>query len=120
LVEGLLKRVWKVALDIDVPTPFRRLSYQEAINTYGIDKPDTRFGMELADFTEEFRGSSFKVFSGAIANHGVVKAVNAKGLAGATQGQMDTMTEYAKSFGARGLAYIKVESGEWKSPIVKF
>src|SRR6266705_1338110 len=120
LIEGLLKRVWKVALNLDVPTPFRRLTFQEAINRYGIDKPDTRFGMELADFTEEFRGSGFKVFSGAIANHGVVKALNAKGLAGATQGQMDTMTEQAKSFGAKGLAYIKVEGGEWKSPIVKF
>jgi aspartyl-tRNA synthetase len=74
----------------------------------------------LVDFTEEFRSSSFKVFSGAIANGGVVKALNAKGMAGATQGQDDTMTEYAKSFGAKGLAYIKVENGEWKSPIVKF
>jgi aspartyl-tRNA synthetase len=72
------------------------------------------------DFTEEFRASTFKVFSGAIANGGVVKAMNAKGLAGATQGQIETMTEYAKSFGAKGLAYIKVEKGEWKSPIVKF
>ena len=76
--------------------------------------------MELVDFTEEFRASTFKVFSGAIANGGVVKALNAKGLAGATQGQIETMTEYAKSFGAKGLAYIKVEGGEWKSPIVKF
>ncbi|MEY2429605.1 MAG: aspartyl-tRNA synthetase, partial [Verrucomicrobiota bacterium] len=74
----------------------------------------------LADFTEEFRASTFKVFSGAIANKGVVKAINAKGMAGATQGQTDTMTDYAKSFGAKGLAYIKVEGGEWKSPIVKF
>src|SRR5258706_3676579 len=120
LIEGLLKRVWKVALDMDVPTPFKRLTFHEAIDRYGIDKPDTRFGMELADFTEEFRASTFKVFSGAIANKGVVKAINAKGLAGATQGQTDTMTEYAKSFGAKGLAYIKVEGGEWNSPIVKF
>jgi aspartyl-tRNA synthetase len=120
LIEGLLKRVWKVALDIDIPTPFKRLTFQEALNRYGIDKPDTRFGMELTDFTEEFRGSGFKVFSGAVANGGVVKAINAKGLACATQGQMDTMTEVAKSHGAKGLAFIKVEGGEWKSPIVKF
>ena len=126
LIEGLLKRVWKIALNIDVPTPFKRISFEEALNRYGIDKPDTRFGMELVDFTEEFRASTFKVFSGAIANGGVVKALNAKGLAGATQGQIETMTEYAKSFGAKGLAYIKVEKGadgaaiEWKSPIVKF
>lgn len=120
LIEGLLKRIWKTALDIDVPTPFRRMPFQEAIDRYGIDKPDTRFGMELVDFTEEFRGSTFKVFSGAVANHGVVKAINAKGLAGVTQGQIDTMTETAKSFGAKGLAFIKAEGGEWKSPIVKF
>jgi aspartyl-tRNA synthetase len=120
LIEGLLKRVWKTALGMDIPTPFKRLSFVEALNRYGIDKPDTRFGMELTDFTEEFRASTFKVFSGAIANGGVVKALNAKGLAGATQGQIETMTEYAKSFGAKGLAYIKVEAGEWKSPIVKF
>ena len=120
LIEGLLKRVWKTALNIDVPTPFKRITFEEALNRWGIDKPDTRFGIELADFTEEFKASAFKVFSGAIANGGVVKALNAKGLASATQGQIETMTEYAKSFGAKGLAYIKVENGEWKSPIVKF
>jgi aspartyl-tRNA synthetase len=120
LIEGLLKRVWKTALNIDIQTPFKRLPFKEAIDRYGIDKPDTRFGMELADFTEEFRSSTFKVFSGTVANEGVVKAINAKGMACATQGQMDTMTELAKSFGAKGLAFIKVEGGEWKSPIVKF
>jgi aspartyl-tRNA synthetase len=120
LIEGLLKKVWKTALNIDIPTPFKRVSFQEALNRWGIDKPDMRFGMELVDFTEDFRASTFKVFSGAIASGGVVKAMNAKGMAGATQGQIETMTEYAKSFGAKGLAYIKVENGEWKSPIVKF
>ncbi len=120
LIEGLLKRVWKTALNLDIPTPFKRISFEDALNRYGIDKPDTRFAMELVDFTEEFKASTFKVFSGAIAAGGVVKALNAKGLAGATQGQIETMTDYAKSFGAKGLAYIKVENGEWKSPIVKF
>jgi aspartyl-tRNA synthetase len=120
LIEGLLQHLWKTALNIDVPAPFKRISFQEAMDRYGVDKPDTRFGMELADLTEVFRGSKFKVFSGAIAGQGVVKALNAKGLAGATQGQIDTMTEYAKSFGAKGLAFIKIEGGEWKSPIVKF
>ncbi len=120
LIEGLLKRVWKTALNVDLPTPFKRISFDEALNRWGIDKPDTRFGMELVDFTEDFRASSFKVFSGTVANGGVVKALNVKGLACATQGQIETMTETAKSFGAKGLAYIKVEGGEWKSPIVKF
>jgi len=126
LIEGLLKRVWKTALDIDIPTPFKRISFEEALNRWGIDKPDTRFGMELVDFTEEFKGSKFGVFGKCVEGGGVVKAINARGLAGATQGQLETMTETAKSFGAKGLAYIKVEKGadgatvEWKSPIVKF
>jgi aspartyl-tRNA synthetase len=96
------------------------MPFLEALNRFGIDKPDTRFGIELVDFTEEFRSSTFKVFSGAVAAGGVVKAINARGMAGATQGQIETMTEFAKSFGAKGLAYIKVEKGEWKSPIVRF
>jgi aspartyl-tRNA synthetase len=120
LIEGLVKKLWKVALDVDVSTPFRRLTFAEALNRFGIDKPDLRFGLELADFTEEFRASTFKVLSGTIANGGVVKAINAKGLAGVTQGQVDGLTELAKSLGAKGLLYIKVENGEWKSPVTKF
>jgi len=77
LIEGLLARVWKTALNIDIPVPFKRISFDEALNRYGIDKPDTRYGIELADFTEEFRSSTFKVFSGAIAAGGVV-AVHAE------------------------------------------
>ncbi|MHB1305539.1 MAG: aspartate--tRNA ligase [Limisphaerales bacterium] len=120
LIEGLLKRIWKTALGMEIPTPFPRLPFVEALNRFGIDKPDTRFGLELVDFTEDFRASAFKVFSGTIASGGVVKALNARGLAGATQGQIEAMTEIAKGFGAKGLAFIKVEGGEWKSPIVKF
>ena len=120
LIEGLLARVWKTALGIDIPTPFPRVSFEEVMNRWGIDKPDTRFDMELVDMTDDFASSEFKVFSGTVAKGGVVKALNAKGFACVTQGQMETMTDYAKSFGAKGLAYIKVENGEWKSPIVKF
>ena len=120
LIEGLLKRIWKIALGIEVTTPFPRIPFQEAMNRWGIDKPDTRFEMEIIDMTEDFASSEFKVFSGTVANGGVIKALNAKGFACVTQGQMETMTDYAKSFGAKGLAYIKVENGDWKSPIVKF
>jgi aspartyl-tRNA synthetase len=119
-IEGLLRRIWKVALDRDIPTPFRRMPFVEALNRFGIDKPDTRFGLELVDFTEEFRGSGFRVFGGAVAAGGVVKALNAKGLAGVTQGQVDTMTAIAVDGGAKGLAFIKVENGEWKAPMMKF
>jgi aspartyl-tRNA synthetase len=120
LIEGLLARVWKDALGIAIPTPFPRMPYIEAMERYGVDKPDTRFGMELVDLTKDFAGSQFKVFRAAADSGGVVKALNAKGLACATQGQIETLTETAKSFGAKGLAFIKVEGGEWKSPIVKF
>ena len=120
LIEGLLARVWKTALGIDIHTPFPRIPFEEAMNRWGSDKPDTRFDMELVDMTGDFASSEFKVFSGTVAKGGVVKALNAKGFACVTQGQMVTMTDYAKSFGAKGLAFIKVENGEWKSPIVKF
>ncbi|MCF7669146.1 MAG: aspartate--tRNA ligase [Verrucomicrobia bacterium] len=120
IIEGLLRRIWKTALDVDIPTPFPRLAYKDALNRFGIDKPDTRFGLELVDMTDEFKDSRFKVFSNTVADGGVVKAINIKGLACATQGQIETMTNHARSFGAKGLAYIKVENNEWKSPIVKF
>jgi aspartyl-tRNA synthetase len=100
--------------------PFDRLTYREALDRYGSDKPDRRFEMELVDLGETFRESSFKVFRGALDAGGVVKAINAKGFAGITIGQADELTEIAKLHGAKGLAFIKIENGEWKSPIVKF
>ena len=106
-----MKRVWKVALGRDIETPFPRISYKEVMNRWGSDKPDTRFELEIVDFTENFASSEFKVFSSAIAGGGVVKALNAKGYACVTQGQMEAMTDTAKSFGAKGLAFIKVENG---------
>ncbi len=120
LAEGMLARVFKEARGLDIPTPFPRITYQEAVGTFGSDKPDRRFAMQLVDFTDEFRESSFKVFRSTIDNGGCVKAINAKGFAGITIGQVDEMTAIAKNFGAKGLAFIKVENGEWKSPIVKF
>ena len=120
LFEGMLKKVWKDVLNHDLPTPFPRLAYKDAMNRYGVDKPDTRFAMELVDFSETFKNSSFKVFASTVAAHGSVKAFNAKGLADVTQGEITALEEIAKSLGAKGLAFIKVENGEWKSPIVKF
>lgn len=120
LFEGMLKKVWKDVLNHDLPTPFPRMAYKDAMNRYGVDKPDTRFGIELVDFSDTFKASSFKVFQSTIANGGSVKAINAKGLADITQGELGAMEDVAKSLGAKGLAFIKVENGEWKSPIVKF
>jgi aspartyl-tRNA synthetase len=120
LFEGMLKKVWKDALDVDLPTPFPRMPFVEAMNRYGVDKPDVRFGLELVDFTELFKNSAFKVFQSTAAAGGAIKALNAKGLADITQGELKNLEEVAKSLGAKGLAFIKVEGGEWKSPIVKF
>jgi aspartyl-tRNA synthetase len=120
LTEEMLAAIFKAARNVDIKKPFDRLTYREAVGRYGSDKPDRRFGMELVDFSDEFRSSSFKVFRSAIDAGGVVKAINAKGFAGITIGQADELTEIAKTFGAKGLAFIKLENGEWKSPIVKF
>ncbi len=120
ITEGMLAAIFKAALNVEIRTPFDRLTYREAVSRYGSDKPDRRFEMELVDLGEIFRDSSFKVFRGALDASGVVKAINAKGFAGITIGQADELTEIAKLHGAKGLAFIKIENGEWKSPIVKF
>jgi aspartyl-tRNA synthetase len=120
ITEGMLAAIFKAAHNIEIKTPFDRLTYREAVSRYGSDKPDRRFGMELVDLGEVFRESSFKVFRSALDAGGVVKAINAKGFAGITIGQADELTEIAKLYGAKGLAFIKVENGEWKSPIAKF
>jgi aspartyl-tRNA synthetase len=120
LTEGMLAAIFQAARNVDVQMPFNRLTYREALDRYGSDKPDRRFGMELTDLGETFRSSSFKVFRAALDSGGVVKAINAKGFAGITIGQADELTQIAKLHGAKGLAFIKVENSEWKSPIVKF
>ena len=120
LVEGLLAHIFLVIRGVEVPRPFHRMTYYEAMDGYGVDKPDRRFGIELVTLNDVFRDSQFKVFRAALESGGVVKAINAKGLATVTAGQMENLTEIARQSGARGLAFIKVENGEWKSPIVKF
>jgi len=121
LIEGLMAKIWKDVLGVEIQTPFPRLSYHDAMNRYGVDKPDTRFALELVDFSDTFASSAFKVFAGIIKNGGVVKAFNAKGLSDATQGEMRELETTAKSLGAKGLAFIRVSpEGEWKSPILKF
>jgi aspartyl-tRNA synthetase len=120
VTEGMLVAIFKAARNINIKRPFDRLTYRDAVSRYGSDKPDRRFGMELVNLGDDFRSSSFKVFRSALEAGGVVKAINAKGFAGITIGQADELTEIAKTFGAKGLAFIKIENGEWKSPVVKF
>ena len=106
---------------IDIVAPFPRIPYDDAMGSYGSDKPDTRFDMKLVDLTEIFKNSSFKVFAGAVTNGGQVKAINVKG--GAVQysrKDIDGLTEYAARYGAKGLAWLKAEEDGLKGPIIKF
>ncbi|HZE56951.1 MAG TPA: aspartate--tRNA ligase [Chthoniobacterales bacterium] len=120
LVEGLMSALLRAGRDVEIATPFPRMTYAQAMDQFGSDKPDRRFEMRLVDLAEIFRDSSFKMFRGALDSGGAVKAINAKGFASLTTGQSDDLTEMAKHYGAKGLAMIKVENGEWKSPLVKF
>ena len=120
LIEGMMKKIWKDVRGIDIPTPFPRMPFVDAMNRFGVDKPDTRFGLEIEDFSEAFKTSGFKVFQATVESGGVVKAFKAPTLADLTQGEMKNLEDIAKSLGARGLAFIKVQGDEWKSPIVKF
>lgn len=120
LIEGLMARVWKDVIGVEIQAPFLRMSYYDAMNRFGVDKPDMRFEMELQDCGEIFQNSDFKVFANTVKSGGAVKAVNIKGLADLTQGELRTLEETAKTLGAKGLAFIKCDGGEWKSPIVKF
>ena len=121
VVEGTLKAIFQEAKGIEIDTPFKRISHEEAMLRYGSDKPDTRFGLELEDISMIFKDSEFKVFSGAIKSGGIIKALNLKGKAGElSRKEIDDFTEAAKSLGAKGLAWIRVSDGEWQSPIIKF
>ena len=121
LIDGLIAHVMTAVGKGPVQTPIPRLTYHEAMNRYGSDKPDIRFGMELVDLSSVFTETGFKVFRQVLDQGGVVKAVNAKGLGGVPIRVMDEWTELARQWGLGGLAYIRAqEDGEWKSPILKF
>ena len=120
LIEKMFVAVFREAWGVEIKTPFLRMTHREAMDRFGSDKPDTRWGQEIVDVGDIFAGTEFKVFRGALDSGGVVRALNAKGLAKITTGQIEELTEMAKQFGAKGLAFIKCENGEWKSPIVKF
>ncbi len=121
-IENMLKRVFKESVGRDIVTPFPRMTWKDAMEQYGSDKPERRFEMKITDCSDIFANSEFRVFYGAVANGGVVKAINAKGF-NPSVGQVDSLTQTAVEAGAKGLAYIKVRDvndlKEWKSPITK-
>ncbi len=119
--EGFMKRVFKDVLGKELQTPFLRLPYQEAMDRFGSDKPDTRFGMELIDISDEVKDCDFQVFKGTIENGGSVRCINAKGLGSSlTRKTLDSLTEYVKTYRAKGLAWIVVEEGGLRSQVTKF
>jgi aspartyl-tRNA synthetase len=121
LIEQMMKKVMKDVKGIDITTPFPRLTYQEAMERYGSDKPDTRFGLELVDASEIVKDSEFKVFSSTVANGGQVKGINVKQSAEQySRKDIDALTEFVKIYGAKGLAWIKVTEEGFTGPIAKF
>ncbi|WP_456278164.1 aspartate--tRNA ligase [Bacillus sp. AK128] len=121
LTENMMQQVLKDARGMDVSTPFPRMSYQDAMDRFGSDKPDTRFAMELTDVSELVKESGFKVFSGAVQNGGQVKAINVKaGAADYSRKDIDALTEFVSRYGAKGLAWLKAETEGLKGPISKF
>ena len=119
LVEGLMQRLMAV-VGVEIPAPFPRLSYQEAMDRFGSDKPDTRFGLEFVDLSAVFAGTEFKAFAGVLESGGQIKGINAKGAAGLSRRELDELVEFAKEFGAKGLAYFQLTPDGLKSPITKF
>ena len=119
--ERLLKYIFKEAIGVDVPLPIQRMPWQEAMDRFGSDKPDTRFGMELKDVSDIVKNCGFGVFTGALENGGSVRGINAKGQAAMPRKKIDKLVEFAKGYGAKGLAYLSVnEDGTYKSSFAKF
>lgn len=126
ITEGLIKEVFKKVRNLDIQTPFERITYQESMDRFGIDRPDMRFGLELCDISDIVKNTGFKVFASAVKNGGLVKAINAKGCggidgsSGMSRKEIDELTAFAAIYKAKGLAWIKVKENEWQSPIAKF
>ncbi|NLL07854.1 MAG: aspartate--tRNA ligase, partial [Firmicutes bacterium] len=120
MMEAMIVHVLKEVKGIEITSPIPRLSYQEAMDRFGSDKPDTRFAMEICDVTTELSGSEFRVFSETAAAQGVIRGINVKGGASFTRRQIDLLSEQAQGFGAKGLIWLALEEGQVRSPIAKF
>jgi len=120
ITEGLIKAIFKNVLDLDFPEPFPSMTWAEAMDRFGIDRPDLRFGLELKNVSDIVANADFKVFASVVKNGGLVKAINAKGCADFSRKQIDELTEFAAVYRAKGLAWIKIKEDQWQSPIAKF
>ncbi|GIO58461.1 aspartate--tRNA ligase [Paenibacillus cineris] len=120
MMEQLMARLFKETINVDIPLPFQRLTYAEAMDKYGSDKPDLRFGMELIQVSDLVASSGVKVFASVVEKGGEVKVLNAKGCGTWSRKEIDDLGPFAARYGAKGLAWIQVKEGEFKGPIVKF
>lgn len=121
IMEGLIAHIFKKTLSIEIKPPFRRMTYNEALERFGVDNPDVRFDLELVNLSEIVKDAGFKVFGDVVRKGGQVKSLNAKGCAGFSRKEIDALTEFVKVYGAKGLAWVKVtENRGWQSPIEKF
>ena len=118
--EGLMTKVFSEGIGVEVNPPFPKMTYADAMRDYGVDRPDTRFGLLLKDVSAPFTRSSFKVFKGIVEGGGCVKAINVKGKADFSRKQLDNLGKVAGIYGAKGLAWIKINEDGWQSPIAKF
>ena len=120
IAEGMINTLFKEVLCRNIEIPFERLSYDEAIDRFGLDKPDLRFGLELKDISDIVKTSGFKVFANVVEKGGIVKVLNAKGCFEFSRKEIDDLTEFAAVYKAKGLAWVKVKEDGWQSPIAKF
>jgi aspartyl-tRNA synthetase len=120
VMEGLMARIFEEAKGVKVELPIQRMTYQEAIRRFGVDNPDLRFGLELVELSDIVKNSGFKVFAEVVNGGGIVKGMNVKGAGGMSRKEIDDLTEFAKIYGAKGLAYVKMTAEGWQSPIAKF
>ena len=120
LTEGMMAGLFKDVLGLKLKLPFSRLTYEDAVGRFGLDKPDTRFGLELKDISDIVGGSNFKVFADAVKKGGIVKALNAKGCIDFSRKEIDDLIKFVSVYRAKGMAWIKVKENEWQSPITKF
>lgn len=120
IAEGMVSAVFKEVLNMKLNIPFNRMTYKEAMDRFGLDRPDLRFGLELKDISDIVADSGFKVFSDAVKKGGMVKALNAKGCEQFSRKEIDDLTKFVAVYRAKGMAWIKVRADEWQSPIVKF
>ena len=120
VTEGLMIKLFRDVLDIDIKTPFPRLSYEDSVGRFGLDKPDIRFDLELVNISDIVENAGFNVFANVVKKGGIVKALNAKGCINFTRKEIDDLTELVAVYRAKGLAWIKVHEDSWQSPIAKF